>query len=106
MTSVSNRNPYAEQLYKETEEAAASYPRDWSGLNKKAPDPWFAPKFQYYDSKVLNSHEYPNMFHIRPYELESVPATPSQAILESIEKNKRFFYGGVFLDVKRNDIWA
>jgi hypothetical protein len=106
MSIFTNRDEIAEQAYKKTEEAAASYPRDWSGLDKPPKDPWFASKFQYYDSIVKNSNEFPNMFHIQPYDMEIVPSTPSQAIFDSIQKNKKFFYAGTYMDVVRNDIWA
>ena len=106
MTDITNRNPAAEQLYRMTEELAATYPRDFSRLDKPVPDPVFKPKVQYYDSKVLISHEYPNMTYIRPYELEDIPSTASAAINASIEKNKTFFYGGTYHSVNRIDLWA
>ena len=106
MSGFTNRNINAEEVYKRTEEAASSYPRDWSGLDKPPKDPWFAPKFQYYDTKVTISNEFPNMLHIQPYDMDIIPATPSQAIFDSIEKNKKFFYAGKYMTVSLNDIWA
>lgn len=106
MTSVSNRNPVAEQFYRANEELASTYPRDFSRLDMQIPNPVFKPKIQYYSSKVLVSHEYPNMFHIRPYGLDEIPSTPSSAINASIAKNKTFFFGGVNHPVNRLEIWS
>lgn len=106
MTSVSNRNPSAEQLYREMEEQASSYPLDFSRKKVPIPNPVFQQKLHYYDSVVQNSHSFPNISHIKPYELNEIPATPSMFLNESIEKNKRFFYGGVFHPVEKVSLWG
>jgi len=106
MTSVSNRFPYAEQLYKKNQVESAEYPLNFSRLNKLVPNPVYPPKLQYYSSVVQNSHQFPNLGYIRPYHIEDIPVNPWVGINKSIEDNKKMFFGEQYHTVRDIKLWS
>ncbi len=106
MSAFTNRNPYYESLYKQAEEEAKSYPSSKPREDRKYPNPVYTNPIQYFDSKVVNSHIYPNISYIRPYELGFVPTNVGQFIDESIEKQKTYFYGGSFFKQEPVRLWS
>lgn len=106
MSSISNRNPYYESLYKKAEEEAKSYPSSAPRKDRKYPNPIYLKPIQYFDSKVVNSHIYPNISYIRPYELGFVPTNVGKFIDESVEKNKRYFFGGKWHSQETIKLWS
>lgn len=106
MTSVSNRFPYAEQLYKDNCVKSAEYPLDFSRLNKQIKNPVYPTKLQYYSSVVKNSHQFPNMGYIRPYHIDDIPSSPWPFINKSIEDNKKMFFGGQYHTVRDIKLWS
>lgn len=102
---VTNRNPSAEKQYKKNEHDFAFQP-NYSRMNKQFANPVFMPKFQYYDSTVQNGHMYPNMFHIKPVEFNEKQTNVGSFLFKSIEKNRKFLYGGELHNVSRIDRWS
>ena len=61
---------------------------------------------QFYDSHVKNSHLYPNMYHIRPINLDNKPSDIGAYIDKSIQANKQYAFGPYVLPVKELKWWA
>ena len=102
---VSNRNTAYDKSFQKNQDDF-TYPTNYSRMNQQFANPTFMKKLQYYDSPVQNSHMYPNMFHIQPVEFNEKQSDVGMFLFDSIEKKKKFLYGGHLIDVKRIDRWG
>ena len=108
MNSVSNRNPVAEAFFRQNDALAKTYPRNLSKMNEKyiLPNPMFPTKKMYfYDSVVQNAHSFPNVKYIKPYDPVDTPINSFKFVNESIEKNKKVFYGGMYHPVQKYNLY-
>jgi hypothetical protein len=98
----SNKNSHYESQFKEAQ-ALSGYP-DLDIKPKEYPNQSYKEPFQYYDSKVINSHLYPNMFYIRPYDVEDVRS--DDMVYKSIEARKQYAFGPYILDNREMKVWS
>lgn len=104
MTSVySNHNAYYEQLYKDAESKNHYAPVRMQ--YKQKPNPTYQHPLQYFDSPVQNSHLFPNMNYIKPYNLDDVPVNISHYIDKSIEARKQYAFGPYVLPHRELRLW-
>jgi hypothetical protein len=103
MTSVSNKNSYADSLLKENQANVNKSYTDFNGPIKPYPNASYKEPFQYYDSVVTNSHQFPRMEYIRPFTVEDVRS--DDRVLESIEARKRFAIGPYVLTNRQINFW-
>lgn len=104
MTTVySNHNTYYENLYKEAE-SKHHHPTVTMDYKQK-PNPTYKQQFQYFDSPVQNSHLFPNMSYIRPYDLNDVPVNVSHFLNKSIEARKKYALGPYVLNQRQLRLW-
>jgi hypothetical protein len=102
---VSNKNPSVDEHFKKNEKGF-SYQTNYSNMYKQLANPVFMNKLHYYDSPDQNGHIYPNMFHIKPVDFNEKQTNVGSFLMDSIQKSRKFLYGGQLHDVKRIDMWS
>jgi hypothetical protein len=103
MASVTNKNAYAEQLLKENEANRNKSYTDFNRPLRPYPNPSYKEPFQFFDSVVTNSHQFPRMEYIRPFIIEDI--RPKDTIYETIEARKRFAIGPYVVTNKQLNYW-
>lgn len=103
MKSVSNKDSYADSLLKENQANVGKSYTNYNGPIKPYENASYKEPFQYFDSVVSNSHQFPNMEYIRPYTVEDVRS--DDKILESIQARKRFAIGPYIVTNRQIKIW-
>jgi hypothetical protein len=103
MKSVSNKDSYADSLLKENQANVGNSYTNYNGPIKPYQNASYKEPFQYFDSVVSNSHQFPNMEYIRPYTVEDVRS--DDKILESIQARKRFAIGPHIVMNRQIKIW-
>ncbi len=102
MTTVySNHNTYAEQLYKQNE-MSPKYPNPTT-KTKQFPNPSYRNVSSYYDTPVQNSHLYPNLVYIRPYNIEDI--RPKDVIYKTIDARKKYALGPYVMTNRSIELW-
>ena len=103
MTEVySNKNALYESMLKKAE-TFSGYPA--IKIDKKVyANPIYKHAFQYYDSPVINSHLYPNMYLIRPFETGFIPS--DDQVYKSIEARKKYAIGPHVLTNRELKVWS
>lgn len=100
MNNVVERDYAREKAFQTHEKEYVPMTADWDKMSKRPiPNQTWMNKLQYYTSVVNGSHEFPNQRLISPVEPDTVPSTSWSAINESIQKNKKVFLGGQYIDV-------
>jgi hypothetical protein len=103
MASVSNKNSYADSLLKENQAKVNKSYSDYNGPIRPYANASYKEPFQYFDSVVTNSHQFPSMEYIRPFTLGDLRS--DDRILESIEAKKRFAIGGHVVTNRQVNFW-
>lgn len=105
MTDITGRSLKLDELYKKNDEFAQSYQRDLSKMNIPHREEKSYPKLQYYDSIVVNSHQYPNIKYCRPYDMDYIPTNVGSLVDKSI-KDTKFIVGGTMYDIPpKKPLW-
>lgn len=104
MTSIySNQNKAAEKLLKSNEENKDKSYTDFNKPIKPFANLSFQKPFQYYDTPLMNGHQYPAMEYIRPYNTDYVVS--DDRVLESIQARQRFAIGNNIIKNKVSNLW-
>lgn len=91
MTSVNNKNAMQDKMLKENEAKQSGYYTNFNKPIRPYRNPSYKEPFQYFDSQVINSHQYPRMEYIRPFETDDIRS--DDVIYKTIEAKKRYSIG-------------
>ena len=93
-TEYNHRNSAYEKRYIEAQTQDVVDSRK----ERELPNPHYKNDVSFYTSIVKHSHLYPNVSHIRPFNLDYTPAKVGALIDKTIEDNKKFAFGPYILD--------